>query len=83
MIDISIIIPVYNATSLLTRCIDSIFNQHTDYTYEVICVDDGSTDDSVELINARKEKNIRLFKQQNSGPAVAQIGRASCRERVF
>ncbi|MBS5527847.1 MAG: glycosyltransferase family 2 protein [Prevotella sp.] len=72
MIDISIIIPVYNASSLLTRCIDSIFNQHTDYTYEVICVDDGSTDDSVELINARKEKNIRLFKQQNSGPAVAR-----------
>ena len=71
-IDISIIIPVYNASSLLTRCLDSIFYQHTDYTYEVILVDDGSTDDSVELIKERKEKNIRLYQQQNAGPAVAR-----------
>lgn len=70
--DISIIIPVYNASSLLTRCLDSIFCQHTDYTYEVILVDDGSTDNSVELIKARKEKNIRLYQQQNAGPAIAR-----------
>ncbi len=70
--DISIIIPVYNASSLLTRCLDSIFCQHTDYTYEVILVDDGSTDDSMELVKARKEENIRLYQQQNAGPAVAR-----------
>lgn len=70
--DISIIIPVYNAASLLTRCLDSIFCQHTDYTYEVILVDDGSTDDSVELIKARTEKNMLLYQQQNAGPAVAR-----------
>lgn len=57
---------------MLTRCQDSIFCQHTDYTYEVILVDDGGTDNSVELIKARNEKNIRLYQQQNAGPAVAR-----------
>ena len=70
--DISIIIPVYNTSSLLTKCLDSIFCQHTDYTYEVILVDDGSTDDSVKLIKARKESNIRFYQQQNAGPAAAR-----------
>lgn len=70
--DLSIIIPVYNASKLLNRCIDSIFNQKTKYTYEVIFVDDGSTDNSVELIKARKELNIILYQQQNSGPSVAR-----------
>ncbi|MCM1108573.1 MAG: glycosyltransferase [Clostridium sp.] len=70
--DLSIIIPVYNAAALIDRCLNSIFSQTTQYTYEVICVDDGSTDSSVELIEARKEPNIRLFKQQNAGPAKAR-----------
>ena len=56
--DISIVIPVYNAVPLLERCLDSIFNQTTLYSYEVILVDDGSTDNSVEVIKARHEKNI-------------------------
>lgn len=72
MIDLSVIIPVYNAALLLNRCLDSIFRQKTQYTYEVILVDDGSTDNSVELIKARTETNIRLFQQQNAGPAVAR-----------
>lgn len=70
--DLSVIIPVYNAAALLDRCLDSVFNQKTRYTYEVILVDDGSTDNSVELIKARNEKNIILYKQQNAGPAAAR-----------
>ncbi|MDN0071343.1 glycosyltransferase [Bacteroides caecigallinarum] len=72
MIDLSIIIPVYNGALLLSRCLDSIFAQNTQYSYEVILVDDGSTDNSVELIKARKETNIILYQQQNAGPAVAR-----------
>ncbi|MDN0051682.1 glycosyltransferase family A protein [Bacteroides caecigallinarum] len=72
MIDLSIIIPVYNGALLLSRCLDSIFAQNTQYSYEVILVDDGSTDNSVELIKARKETNIVLYQQQNAGPAVAR-----------
>ena len=71
-VDLSIIIPVYNGALLLNRCLDSVFNQNTKYSYEVIFVDDGSTDNSVELIKARKEPNIILYQQQNAGPAVAR-----------
>lgn len=70
--DLSVIIPVYNAAALIDRCLDSVFNQKTRYTFEVILVDDGSTDNSVELIKARKETNIRLFQQKNAGPSVAR-----------
>lgn len=70
--DLSIIIPVYNAEPLLNRCLDSIFNQVTQYTYEVILVDDGSTDKSIDIIKSRKEKNIVLFQQKNSGPSAAR-----------
>ena len=70
--DISIVIPVYNAVPLLERCLDSIFNQTTLYSYEVILVDDGSTDNSVEVIKARPEKNIVLYQQQNAGPSAAR-----------
>lgn len=70
--NLSIIIPVYNASPLLNRCLDSIFNQTTRYAYEVILIDDGSTDNSVEIIKLRKEKNITLYQQKNSGPSVAR-----------
>lgn len=69
---LSIIIPVYNGALLLNRCLDSIFAQETQYTYEVILIDDGSTDNTVEIIRARKELNIILLQQQNAGPAVAR-----------
>lgn len=55
--DLSVIIPVYNAALLLNRCLDSIFSQSTQYTYEVILIDDGSTDNSIEIIKSRKEYN--------------------------
>ena len=70
--DLSIIIPVYNKSKLINRCLDSIFNQTTNYSYEVVLLDDRSTDDSVELIKARTEGNIILYEQQNAGPSVAR-----------
>lgn len=70
--DLSIIIPLYNKSRLINRCLDSIFSQTTKYSYEVVLVDDGSTDDSVEFIKARTEDNIILYEQQNAGPSVAR-----------
>lgn len=70
--DLSIVIPVYNAAPLLNRCLDSIFNQQTQYSYEIILVDDGSTDNSIDIIKSRKESNITLFQQNNSGPSTAR-----------
>lgn len=70
--DLSIIIPVYNAAPLLNRCLDSIFSQETQYTFEVILVDDESTDNSIEIIKSRKEENISFYQQKNSGPSSAR-----------
>lgn len=65
---ISIIIPVYNCQDYLKRCLGSVFLQ--DYSnYEVICIDDGSTDDSAQIA---KEYNVRYYHQENSGQAVAR-----------
>lgn len=72
-IDVSVIIPVYNASLLIDRCLDSVFAKEGNYRIEVILVDDGSTDDSVLRIKARKEQDrIRLFQQNNSGPSKAR-----------
>lgn len=72
MIDLSVIIPVYNAALLINRTLDSIFSQDTSYRVEVILVDDGSIDNSIELIKARKESYIVLLQQQNAGPSAAR-----------
>ncbi|MDY5402558.1 MAG: glycosyltransferase [Erysipelotrichaceae bacterium] len=65
---ISIIIPVYNCQNYLKRCLDSVFLQ--DYSnYEIICIDDGSTDNSAQIA---KEYNVRYYYQENSGQAVAR-----------
>lgn len=72
-IDISVIIPVYNASALIDRCLDSVFGQTYNGNIEVIIVDDGSTDNSVDIIKHRREQDrIRLFQQTNSGPSTAR-----------
>lgn len=55
MIDISVIIPVYNAEKYLRACLDSIINQ-TKQEIEIVAVDDGSTDSSLAILNEYKEK---------------------------
>lgn len=69
MIDLSVIIPVYNAAPSINRTLDSIFNQQTSYAIEVILIDDGSKDNSIEIIKTRKEANITLLRQKNEGPS--------------
>ena len=49
---ISIVIPVYNVEKYLSRCLDSVLNQSYDSDYEVICVDDGSTDASLSVVES-------------------------------
>jgi len=70
--DVSIIIPVYNSERLIGRTLKSIFNQQTSYTYEVIAVDDGSTDQSVDEINKFHDARIKIFRQKNAGPSTAR-----------
>lgn len=70
-VDISVVIPVFNAELLINRCLDSISKQRGNFKIEIIVVDDGSQDHTEEIIKQRKEKII-FYKQQNSGPAVAR-----------
>ena len=71
---ISIIIPIYNADKYLRECLDSITNQTLD-DIEIICVNDGSKDKSLEIIKEYKNKfkNIIIIDQKNSGVIAARI----------
>lgn len=73
-IKISIIIPVYNAEKYLEECLNSLVNQ-TLKSIEIICVNDGSTDNSLEILEKYKKKynNIRLFSQENKGVNAARV----------
>lgn len=70
---ISIIIPIYNAQNYIEKCLVSIENQ-IDSGYEVIMVDDGSTDDSAKICKyfSKKYKEYKYYYQQNSGVSSAR-----------
>lgn len=72
---ISVVIPTYNRKNDLIKCLGAI--QNIDYPYknfEVIIIDDGSMDRTEEFMKSfvKKQKNIKYFKQKNSGPAKAR-----------
>ena len=70
---ITVIIPVYNAQQTLGRCIDSLLRQM--YTnFEILLVDDGSTDDSAAICDQYQEKNdkVKVLHKPNGGPAAAR-----------
>ncbi len=65
-IDISIIVPIYNAEKYLKKCLDSLINQ-TKKELEFILVNDGSTDNSEKIINSYEDQRIKYFKNKNQG----------------
>ncbi|MBT1169958.1 glycosyltransferase family A protein [Bifidobacterium sp. SO4] len=73
---LSFVIPVYNAEKTMRRCLDSIVTQMdmTGEPYEVICVDDGSTDDSSRILDdyAAKHEEISVVHAANGGPSRAR-----------
>lgn len=70
---VSVIIPIYNAENYLKQCLDSIVGQ-TLKDIEVICVDDGSTDGSAEILREYQEKDARItvIRQENAGAGAAR-----------
>lgn len=70
---ISTIIPIYNAEKYISRCLDSILAQDIE-SQEIICVDDGSTDHSLEILEQyeRKYDNIHVLTQRNCYAGVAR-----------
>lgn len=84
---LSFVIPVYNAHFSIEHCLDSIISQ-VDVPYEIICVDDGSTDESADMLDAYVSRyaNISVLHIVNSGPSVARtrgIQAASGRYLLF
>lgn len=73
MCKISIIIPVYNTEKYLSQCLDSVLNQ-TFKNIEIICVDDGSTDNSYKILEeyAGKDSRIKVIHQDNKGSSAAR-----------
>lgn len=68
--DVSILVPVYNVELYLEQCIQSLIGQKTNCKYEIIFVNDGSTDKSKEILKKYKEvKNVRIITQENKGLA--------------
>lgn len=72
---LSIIVPVYNVEKYLERCVNSLLHQDIDKSeYEIILVNDGSTDNSYEIANklSLRFSNIHLISQTNSGQGKAR-----------
>lgn len=59
--DVSIVIPTKNAGEIFDKVLNSIFHQKTNYTYEVICVDSGSTDNTLDIISKYDVKLYRIL----------------------
>lgn len=72
--ELSIIIPVYNCEKYIIRCLGSVLHQQDSDKYEIIVVNDGSTDNTAQKLNkiATKYKNIKVIHQNNAGVSAAR-----------
>lgn len=72
--ELSIILPVYNVSKYLDKCLKSIINQKTKILYEIICINDGSTDNSLQILKkySKQDNRIKIISQENQGLSVAR-----------
>jgi glycosyltransferase involved in cell wall biosynthesis len=70
---ISIIVPIWNTAQYLDRCLSSLINQ-TKKDVEIVCVNDGSSDNSLEIVKkfASRDSRIKIINQKNKGVATAR-----------
>lgn len=71
--EISVIIPIYNVEKFLPRCLDSVLSQ-TFNNFELICVNDGSSDNCAAILDkyAQKDSRIKIITQKNQGLSMAR-----------
>jgi cellulose synthase/poly-beta-1,6-N-acetylglucosamine synthase-like glycosyltransferase len=69
MTEISVIIPAYNAKKTIKKCLECILSQDINKKYEVIVVDDASSDDTIKIVS---KFPVKLIKQKHQGPAKAR-----------
>lgn len=72
MVKVSVVVPVYNVEPYLRDCMDSLVNQ-TLTDIEIICINDGSPDNSLDILNeyAKNDSRVSVYSQENGGHAVA------------
>ena len=72
-VKVSIIVPVYNVEKYLRQCVDSIVNQSLK-EIEIICINDGSTDNSLQILEgyAQRDKRIKIINKRNEGLSTAR-----------
>lgn len=63
---ISVIIPIYNSEKYIKKCIESVCKQ-TYTNLEIICINDGSKDNSISVLNEFKDSRIKVFSKDNTG----------------
>ena len=68
---LSIIIPLYNKQDYILKTLNSVLSQEFK-DYEIVVIDDGSTDNSVQIVKNISDKRIRLFRKENGGAASAR-----------
>ena len=71
----SVVIPTYNRLPILRKCLDALENQSLNveiHSFEIVIVDDGSTDGTVDWLrnNIETYPHLRLFEQSHGGPAL-------------
>lgn len=74
IMDVSVIVPVYNVEKYVARCLESLVNQKCDCNYEIIIINDGTKDNSMDIVNdyAARYDFIHVYTQENSGVSVAR-----------
>lgn len=70
---VSIVVPIYNVEKYLSKCLTSLINQTLE-DIEIICINDGSTDNSLEILKdfASKDSRIKVIDKQTEGPSISR-----------
>ena len=71
---ISVVIPLYNKVTIIKSSLESVLQQKTSVPFEIVIIDDGSTDNSAKIVLeiASQYSNVRYVKQDNAGPSAAR-----------
>lgn len=79
----SVIIPAFNAEHFIADCLNSVFEQQAEFDFEVIVIDDGSSDNTVEIV-LKKFPQVRLLQKENGGPGSARnLGAKDARSDIL
>lgn len=65
--DLQIIVSVFNGEDYIKACVDSVLNQKTNYKWQLIIINDGSTDKTLEILEKYKDERLKVISQENRG----------------